>query len=229
MFFPIYSPKYSPPPAAVQYSHQFLLSALSRSCVKSTQDWDTPWVKPLRANPNLQVRGLIVACVPVCFSITKSLCFAQSLQGQQRCSDGHVPTDTKPGQVSSAVPRALQWCQSWIVKGFICLPSGCADKSPAITGNKAIMAICSNILANFPCYEIYFLFLRLKGIDYKDISHFSLLKYIIFSICLPHFRIDLVYDELAFLQGYSCALCAGLDHYWERGSHCKFGRDIASL
>lgn len=213
----------------MQYSHQYLLSALSQSCVKSTQDWDIPRVKPLKANPNLQVKGLVVVCVPVCLSSTKSLCFAQSLQGQQRCPDGHVPTDMKPGQVSSAMPRALHWCQNWVVKGFIRLPSGCADKNPAITGNKAIMAICSNILAKFPSYEIYLLFLGLKGTDYKDISHFSLLKYIIFSICLLHFRMDLVYDELAFLQGYPCALCTRPDHYWERGSHCKFGRDIVSL
>lgn len=82
-----------------------------------------------------------------------------------------------------------------------------------ITGNKAIMTICFNILANFPCYEIFFPFLRLKGTDYKDISHFSLLKYVIFSMCLLHFRMDLVYGEPGLLQGNPCALCAGPDHY----------------
>lgn len=99
------------------------------------------------------------------------------------------------------------------MKGFIHLPIGCADKNPEITGNKTIMTICFNILANFPCYETFFPFLRLKGTDYKDISHFSSPKYIIFSICLLHFRIDLVYEELAFLQGNPYALCAGPDHY----------------
>lgn len=99
------------------------------------------------------------------------------------------------------------------MKGFIHLPSGCADKSPAITGNKAIMTICFNILANFPCYEVFSPFLRLKGTDYEGISHFSLLKHIIFSIYLLHFTIDLVYEKLTFLQGNAYVLCADPDHY----------------
>lgn len=72
------------------------------------------------------------------------------------------------GQESSVpiVPSHGQHlCQSCVVKGFIHLPGGCADKSPVITGNKAVMAIWFNILENFSCCEILFSFLRLKGID----------------------------------------------------------------
>lgn len=76
-----------------------------------------------------------------------------------------------------------------VVKVSIHLPSGCADKSPVITGSKAITTTCFNRLANFPRYEIFSPFLGLKGTDYEDISHFSLLKYIIFTICLLYFRL----------------------------------------
>lgn len=127
--------------------------------------------------------------------------------------------DSSSGPVSaggSPMSRTGTPCLSWssaqsshpavsVVKGSIHLPNGCDDKSPAITGSKAITTTCFNRLANFPCYEISSPFLGLKGTDYEDISHFSLFKYIIFTICLVYFRLDLFSDELAFLQGNPCA------------------------
>lgn len=98
-----------------------------------------------------------------------------------------------PGDTQASLPAVRRVVQNCVVEGFIHLLSGCADKSPVITGNKAIMTICFNISANTPFYETFFpfLFCRLKGTAWKDAFHFSLRKHTAYGRYLSHSRMGL--------------------------------------
>lgn len=98
-----------------------------------------------------------------------------------------------PGDTWASLPTAQRVARSCVVEGFIHLLSGCADKSPVITGNKAIMTICFNISANTPFCETSspFLSCGLKGTAWKDASHFTLGKHTTSGRCLSHLRMGL--------------------------------------
>lgn len=104
-----------------------------------------------------------------------------------------------PGDTQASLPAVRRVVQSCFVEGFIHLLSGCADKSPVITGNKAIMTICFNISANTPFYETFFpfLFCRLKGTAWKDAFHFSLCKHTAYGRYLSHLRMGFAWTQLS--------------------------------